>query len=330
MNRLKVPIIALGAFALLLGLACGPAAEAPSNAPQDDIRVLAQEDPTAEPTPTPEEEPDPYQVKPTPTIPTLPPMKTPLPSEMPTLVRNQEHPEGLEGCKSLVIFQEDMSYLLYQSWCSEQLSRRVTETCTDESGDDGEARRCGEEIAREYRSTLFQTSVARCVGISDFYERSECMEHAFSDLGKALDGITEAWGKVVAGGNGDPAVGLAMKDTLACLADAGYEKVDPDLLFGWQRNESLSDHKLRESGLSHDDRKLRRELLAPTNDCAKQSGLYEAQDAAWAAELRRLDKTEPATVAILVQEGLLESLEKPGVTAYITGDLPQHLRDLDK
>ena len=71
-------------------------------------------------------------------------------------------------------------------------------------------------------------------------------------------------------------------------------------------------------------------MAGPSKECAKIHGLFEAQDAAWAEELRRLDKTEPETVAILIRERMLEALEKPGASRLVTGYIDPVLYDEKK
>ncbi len=123
-------------------------------------------------------------------------------------------------------------------------------------------------------------------------------------------------------GDADAEVVRAVKDTITCLDDMGHENVDADLLFGWQRFEHPDEWKAREEALTQEDKDSIAELHEPSRDCAKKNGLFTAQDTAWIAELERLDQDEPETVDILIQEGLLEALRKPGVEAFLTGDRP--------
>ena len=321
MNRLRVFIIALGVFALLLVLACGPAADVPANPVPDDAGALAQEEPTAEPTPTP------FPTKePPPPAPTKLPINTPVPDLPPTPV--PVHPEGLEGCKSAGMFQSDIDAIAYSDRCSEQLSNAVRDQCRS-LPTEAEQLACGNEIAGEYNSVFFRYGPDRCGGTRPGSDaRATCVEQAMGDFFKSFEDMWEAWRKIRIGGDTDPAVTGAMKDTVTCLEGKGFEKVNTDLLFGWQKVGSPAESKAREGRLSPEEKELRDTIREPSRDCAKEHGLFEAQDKAWTTELRRLDKDEPELVADLIREGLLETLEKPGVAMILTGDIPQSLRNM--
>ena len=66
----------------------------------------------------------------------------------------------------------------------------------------------------------------------------------------------------------------------------------------------------------------RKALAKLVQSILKKNSLFTAQDTAWIAELERLDQDEPETVDILIQEGLLEALKKPGVETFLTADRP--------
>ena len=59
-------------------------------------------------------------------------------------------------------------------------------------------------------------------------------------------------------------------------------------------------------------------LELPSDQCAKQVGLYEAQDAAWLAEVTKLAREDPAKAQPLLEWGILEILEQPGVAPFLT------------
>ena len=326
MNRLKVPIIALGAFALLLALACGPAAAPAAPGTQ------------AEPTPTlePEATPDPAQAEPTahPTPDLTPRTKTPVPNPpdplpthtatpgvRPTSTPLPVHPQGLEGCKNLVLFGDDdlegSSEVV--DWCMGQLTISVG-ACLQESSPEAQ-RRCGENIADEYRSYYLRYSSPRCAAIEDSEAQRECRMDSNDDFDKALGDMYGAWEKVRIGAEGDPAVAEAWKDTTTCLEEHGFKNIDRDLLFAWQRLSPPADWEAYERGLSPEKKDLRFRMDQPARDCAKEHGLFDAQDIAWAEELRRLGKTEPELVGGLINEGLLEALDKPGTARFLGGNV---------
>ena len=312
-------LVALLAPLMILALACGPATAPDSSAP--GIEPLAQGDTPAEPTkstPTP----DPYPIKPTPVPPTLVPTKPsttdPPPARTPSLV----HPEGLEGCKSVVLFRDDTD-VDYQGWCGEQLLRHVAKTCSPQPTEAGQWQ-CGEGIVAGYDSFIVRYGAAKCAGISAMSsEKNACLRKSADDLDKGFFAIFEAWEKVRIGASRDAGVAKAAVEVMDCLESKGFEDVDEELLFPWQRLESPADAKAREGRLSQREKDLRADLLPPTRDCAKLRGFYDTQDAAWTAELERLDREEPDTVADLIREGLLDALRKPGVVVFLTGERPQ-------
>ena len=206
-------------------------------------------------------------------------------------------------------------HVVYSEWCIEQLSEAVINAC-EQKETDAERRQCGDDMAQEYRVYYLRYGLSRCMAMSD---RPECIDSAFRDWERVLSNLWEATAKVRIVGNRSPEAAKALDDVVACLADKGFEKVDRDLLLGWQTFESPQDNKARKDGLSPEEKDLKGELREPTHDCAKQVGLYDAQKVAWAAELRRLDKEEPDLAADLIREGMLEALEKPGMPDFLTG-----------
>ena len=318
-------------------IACGPIAPAAPDenaaAPAPVPLVLA-DDPTPTPEPAPEAEPEPTS-EPTaePVDPTKPPFtpKTPrprkhrLPSDSPPRTPDPEHPDGLDGCKSVVLFRDDAA-VAYQGWCTEALAIHVAETCRPMPLD--EQRQCGEDIVAEYDSFFFRHGPAKCAAIFPGARGQRgCSLQSSEDFGKAMTNLWEAGDKVRVGGDRDPEVVKAWEATVSCLEVKGFKNASRDVLFEWQRFDLPPDKRELDGRLSAQDKDLREQLIQPSRDCAKQEGLFEAQDAAWAAELRRLNKAEPALVADLIREGFLEALEKPGVTTFLSGDLPPYLTD---
>ena len=310
MKRLQAFAIVHGVLALTL-IACGPAST-PGEGASPPVAQATES--TPEPSPTKRAE---SPTKPPFTPPTLVPTKTPTPGPNPTYGPDPVHPDGLDGCKRMGFFREkgdaDYSY-----WCAEEMFERVTNVCKlHETAE--EQHQCGRDIALEYNSYSFRTSPYRCGGISDSNARMECSREAFEDQAKDADNLFDAASKVAIGGNRDPKVVTAMKDTMTCIEEQGFKNVDPYLIFTWQRLAPILEWKAREEQLSDADKDLRLQVRQPSIDCAKQHGLFVAQDAAWAAELRRLDKEEPALVAGIIRNGFLEVLEKPGVPPIIGG-----------
>ena len=341
--RTRLLIMPLCLFLLTSAvLGCASAAQPNAGA---DRSPLAQAEGTEDPTPMPERtpEPPPEQVqasepKPTtePTMEPVSPTKAPLPHNTPRPRKQRPtrpaptpvpvHPDGLEGCKSLTLYGDDAG-LAYHFWCMEELADHVKETCHTKPTTT-EQRQCGEDIVQEYDSFGLRKGPPKCAGLGvRTNARAECYLDSSKDTGKVFDNLYEAFGKVRIGGDRDPDVVKALEDTITCLEDQGFKDINQDLLFGWQKTKRLQDRQAQEALLSEQDKDLRERLIEPSQSCAQQEGLFEAQDAAWAAELRRLQNAEPELVTDLIRGGYLEALEKPGVMTSLTRQQPPPVGD---
>ena len=326
-------------FLLLLALmgvglswACGPVAEPDAGEPFPVVSAPAQEEP--EPTATPEQptpEPEKAPLEPTPDAdPTKEPesddesdhSSKPIFSGGPRPTRTPEppHPAGLDGCQSMGLFTIDPTTDGFHGWCADQLAERVAQSCS--SLPDAQQRECGEGIAGEYRSYLMRLSVARCLGIPSGTGRiQECLADTLQEYEQAQLNLWEGWEKVQTVGDRAPEVVKALDAVLVCLEseEHGFKNVDADILFPWQDFTHPKEYRSKEDSLAQSSKDLRERLVGPSQTCAKEEGMFVAQDNAWATELRRLSKDEPGLVADLVQEGLLEELDKPGASALLTG-----------
>ena len=310
--------ILFGCLLLGLGLiACASAAQPPDGGGEGSP-VLAQQDP--DPTPEPEPEPTPAHED-EPLERHVYTLGTPTPITSPPA-----HPEGLEGCRQVRMFFDDGN-LKYQSWCMQELPKHVHNSCSSFTTA-AEQLKCGEDIVNGYDSMLFRYDYAKCAGIESPGEvATQCSQGVMGATNKSFSGIFEGWEKMQIAGNQDPEVVKAWDATIACLEDKEFKNVDRELLFPWQRTDDPATHVAKEEALTGPDKDLRERLIEPSRDCAKQNGLFTAQEAAWAAALRQLSKTEPGLVADLIRDGLLEELEKPGVSIYVGGGLPAHADD---
>ena len=270
------------------------------------------EDPTPEPTPEPTKEPWPEEDR-RETV-----RSRPRPPD-PGLAPFPDHPDGLDGCRKLTIFDRN-DYIAYNAGCSEQLNARVYDDCGSlptrtEQWD------CGKGISAEYDHFGFRYGYGQCSGVDGSSDESEaCSHQAVQNINKGFQNLHETWAKVRVGGDRDTEVVKAWAATVACLERAGFRDVDRDLLFPWQAFDPPDDHLAKEAALTGPDKDLREHIREPSRDCAKQEGLFAAQDSAWATELRRLSKDEPDLVALIIREGLLEELEKPGASPYLSAD----------
>ena len=340
-KRYRVSLL-LGCLLLVLVLAlsaCASAAPSPEGEGGQSQPVVAQQDPTPESEPAPEPTPEADPTKepksePTPEpTPEADPTKEPesdgadhsprvIFSGQPRPTRTPEpsHPGGLDGCKGMGLFTIDPTTDGFHGWCADQLAQRVANDCGPLP--DAQQRQCGEDTAGEYRSYLMRLSVGRCLGIPSGTERvQECLTDTVHEYEQVQLNLWEGWEKVQTVGDRAPEVIKAMDAVIVCLEgdDHGFNNVGADLLFPWQDFTHPKEHRAKEDETTGSENDLRERLVEPSQTCAKEEGLFVAQDASWAAELRRLSNDEPGLVADLVQEGLLEELDKPGASALLTG-----------
>ena len=102
------------------------------------------------------------------------------------------------------------------------------------------------------------------------------------------------------------------------MVERGHQPLTDEWELPWQLNESAQDQVERYRAAPEELRDLPTWALGVVNECGYESGLYEAQDAAWLAELRRLEAEEPDKFRPFVERGVVSILAKPGVAAFLT------------
>ncbi len=357
----KALVAAMMAAILSLVLACGPAAPTestgdaaadqmasrftpitapPTNAPEEPrtLEGWPTEEPTGEPgieeappapgtTPGPKPEPEPKPIdgpeqegdEPTPD---QEPDPTPGFQPGPTRIPDPQHVDGFESCQRVAMFRDHAS-LQYQDWCNDTLIEHIASTCASEPDADAQ-RRCGEEAVQDFDGMLYRLGPARCLGIDDGDVRNACIFETMEDAAAVSQTMYSAWEQIRAAANQDPEVQRTLDATISCLDGAGFAGVDHGILFHWQHLLLPAEAAAREDRLTDVDKDLRERIREPSRTCARQEGLFAAQDAAWLAELRHRQEAEPQAVAALIREGFLEALERPGEPSFITGDPPPH------
>ena len=160
----------------------------------------------------------------------------------------------------------------------------------------------------------------QCDAITDSDHQQNCFAQSYERWQNHFAGLFAIWPKAQLAVAQDPAVVTTMKDVISCLERMGHENINAELLFPWQKLESPEDNNRRESRYTTEEKTARIELRQPANQCAKQSGLYAAQDDAWLAELERLAKAAPEQARPLLDAGLIEILKRPGVAAFLNSD----------
>ena len=329
--------MALAALALLLmaaAIACGPVApeDAPTPAaiqqpaPLSDSGAAAAETLAPTHTPTPTLKPIPLSPKPTETPTPLPPKPTETPTALPPIAPEQAapsfahlmqpHPRGLAGCREYSMFGSPATEVVYLDWCTEELAQAVLSACSGLP--DSEATlACSRQELADVKHYLTREGIIRCIALTDADARSECSNQSAQRVELFFSGLFAIWPKIQLAVAGDAAVATAQREVMTCLEALGYESIDPDLLFPWQLLDDPVTHGNQEAGYTEAEKAMRLELWEPSDQCARQHGFYEAQDAAWLAELNRLSKEEPKAVKPLLDAGLLEILQAPGAAAFL-------------
>ena len=204
-------------------------------------------------------------------------------------------------------------------WCYEEFSKQVVSLCSG-LATAKEEHDCGKEELSNVSDYFAREGVFQCDAVADFDYRQECYSQAVQGWAKHLTDLFEMWARVQGVVARDAAVATALMEVIICLESSGYEAINPELLFPWQIVEDPTVYDEREAGYTEAEKAMRLALWEPSDQCARQHGFYEAQNAAWLAEVERLAKEEPEAVKALLDAGLLEILQAPGVAAFLTTD----------
>ena len=332
-RRMVMALAALSALLLMAAIACGPVAQedlqTPATvqqpAPLSDSGAAAVETLAPTHTPTPTLKPIPLSPKPTETPTTLPPKptETPLPTPIPPEQAApsfahlmQPHPRGLAGCREYNMFGSPATEVVYLDWCTEELAQAVLSACSG-LPDSEVTLACSRRELADVKHYLTREGIIRCIALTEADARSECSNQSAQRVEQFFSGLFAIWPKIQLAVAEDAAVATAQREVMACLEALGYQNIDPNLLFPWQLLDDPVTHGNQEAGYTDAEKAMRLELWEPSDQCARQHGFYEAQDAAWLAELNRLSKEEPDAAKPLLDAGLLEILQAPGAAAFL-------------
>ena len=329
-------LAALSALLLMAAIACGPVAPedtptpaaAQQPAPLSDSGAAAVETlaPTHTPTPTlkpillspkPTETPTPLPPKPTET-----PLPTPIPPEhaAPSFAHlMQPHPRGRAGCREYSMFGSPATEVVYLDWCTEELAQAVLSACSG-LADSEVTLACSRRELADVKHYLTREGIIQCIALTEAAARIECSNQSAQRVERFFSGLFAIWPKIQLAVAEDAAVATAQREVMTCLEVLGYQNIDPNLLFPWQVFEDPTVDEEREAGYSESEKAMRLELWEPTDQCARQHSFYEAQDAAWLVEVERLAKDAPEAAKPLLEAGLLEILQAPGVAAFLRTD----------
>ena len=250
------------------------------------------------------------------------PNPTPIPTAFPASARARTttesrrvtvpHPDGVEGCKNIGLFYSPLETRLYGSWCSHETIKDMRSQCTG-IGTSEEELACSEAYFADWKNG-FSKFVTVCLVYTDQGTGYSCLEE--KDLGAnflALGEVWEATRLVVAR---QPAVTAAHAKVVQCLAGKHFPGVPDDFYYSWQ-HEPFVEAPTWYSGLTDAEKVLLSAVVEPMNECAENSGIYEAQDAAWLAEAQRLVAAEPTRAQPFIDWGILASLEEEGPAPFL-------------
>ena len=162
----------------------------------------------------------------------------PTPTPSPTSTPISSHPQELEGCRNLSLFDYDSQEFTYFEWCFDAMEKAVRSQCK-RSGTAQEERACAEDYLegwRDYQSRL----VLACTPISSLDAARECMEQAITTLLESQQGVRQLWTEIQPAVSSNAEVEAAQQKVIRCLADQSYSDVAPKLLLTWQRNGYIS------------------------------------------------------------------------------------------
>ncbi len=254
----------------------------------------------------------------------------PVPTPFPTFDPNSQsdaplnsdtpHPEGLAGCQNLSIFTSSPDEFKHYPWCSEEAVKAVRSQCTG-IGTTQEERSCADNYLSQWKAYPTR-SMHSCVAISDNDLRSQCVEREIVTFVEIRQAGAPVWSEIQTRVDDSPSVTAAYRKVIQCLSQKSFIDVPPKLLFRWQFSPIyFSDVEAIDAwskGLTAKEKELMEAIAIPSDQCAKQEGLYAAQEAVWLSELKRLVREDPVKAQPLVVSGLVEALEEPGVASFLT------------
>ena len=231
---------------------------------------------------------------------------------------NLDHPQGLAGCQAYNRFGIPHNDLLkYGVWCTEETGRTLLAECDGVSGTSAQLS-CADSYLASWQEQRLR-ALHRCAVVTDADDAQSCREASSSqDQAKAFGRV---YGQVLATVAADADVGEAHADVIQCLEDRSFSGIEGRVLFHWQKvhqyTGDIAAMKVWDKSFTSAEHRLANNLTGPANTCAVDNGLYTAQEAAWLAEVRRLQEEDPDQVQPLIDWGLLAVLERDGVAPFL-------------
>ena len=334
------PFVLIGLAVLLaLALACAPVAppnqsgdavETPKPPDQGDKPTLPPDDKKPTPTPKPTLAPlpgpkDDQEPKPEPSRdPDDPPAPTPDPGEPPdggyqSSLTDVPHPTGLDGCRALSPWSSSAQEMDdYYGWCSRELSKDVTQHCQGVGGTD-EERACADARLADVKDYSNRAAFTPCYAISDRADARKCARETSESFEAHHLNLLDVWNGILLAVHSDAEVKERFRATAQCVGDLGYDVPKDDRPFTWQEIDPkrLDGFKLYRDATTEQQIADEEERLAAINQCAADTGLYDAQDSKWQAEISRIAAENPDRLIPLKQEGIIDLLQEDGPAPFL-------------
>ena len=333
--RLIILLLTVAMLAALL--ACGPIAEGEDQdrGPAPTATPSSEEEPTAtsEPAPTEEskdessdgesedEAPD---LTPTrdPGDPAGPPI-TPKPTQAPAKPnppveprRDTPHPDGIAGCKSLNMFTIGLEELSYLGWCSTAVTQDVKTNCSSEDGTEAQLA-CARDRMSDAQIHLFR-DILPCLAMTNKDESYQCYAAATSQMTNSHTELWKARDAIVQRVDSDDKVKESKKQAGQCMVDQGYTQPSPDDPFPWQVYQEVpKDVKIDRTATEEEQLAAKLARKQALNQCALDTGVYDAQRERWITEFHRLKQDNPEQAQVLLDYGLKEALEAEDQSLFL-------------
>ena len=227
------------------------------------------------------------------------------------------HPDGLRGCQSLNLLSATTDEIGYNDWCEWTLTNVVLNECSGmETTED--ALSCAQSALSDVQEISLRHAIVPCTAIRDQRDSGKCAVESIKEQENKNLALRLVWKDALDAVSATPAVASSKSAFSDCLMERGHQPLTDEWELPWQRNESAQDQMERYRAAPEELRDLRTWAPVVANECGYESGLYEAQDAAWLAELRRLEAEEPDKFRPFVERGVISILAEPGVAAFLT------------
>ncbi len=335
---MNIKIVLAAIIVLTLLVACGPAApasqagqggggseqaKAPTPTKQDGGPGVGDV-PTPKPTATPKAPPD---VVPTATPkpeplrdpndplpePTTPPVVVPLPGDGEEGVDPrvfEAPPNGIAGCYSINIYASTVQELDYAGWCVDALLQDVSANCAG-IGTSADELRCAQQRLADVQTYFLREVGTPCAAISDPVDRQECSDESTGAAETHMRTLWSTWADILSSVDSDADVKAAHVAMADCVEQRGFARPAPGASIAWQESKP-PDAERTERG---EQSVAQYEAI---DKCAKEVGLYVAQETVWLSEIYRLHSEDPEAVRPLIDNGILTALEADGPALFLT------------